>query len=182
MLYVRNVLGVNEPGTDMPEPLHLLRWDADRRAGPVAITLQLLLSVGLLIFASDLFVTAINSAASALHMDALTVAVMLVPVATELPETMNSVLWVRTNDDGLAFGNVAGSAVFQSCLLGALGLSFTSWHVGTNGLISMGVTLVTAVALFALFWSGKARGRWLAMALLPWTAYVVTELVARGHL
>ena len=182
VLYVRQVLQTNEPGTDMPEPLHLLRWDADRRVGALAITIQLVLSVGLLIFASDLFVSAINSAASILHMDALTVAVVLVPVATELPETMNSVLWVRTNDDGLAFGNIAGSAVFQACLLGALGLSFTSWHVGTNGLLSMGVTLCTATALFALFWRGQARGKWLALALLPWAAYVATELAVRGKL
>jgi cation:H+ antiporter len=140
------------------------------------------MSVGLLIYASDLFVGAINGAASALHMDALTVALLLVPVATELPETMNSILWIRSNDDGLAFGNVAGSAVFQSCLLGALGLCFTSWHVGRSGMLSMGVTLCTAIVLLALLWGGRARGRWLALALLPWAGYVITEIVARGNL
>jgi cation:H+ antiporter len=181
-LYVRKVLNADEPGAEMPEPLHLLRWDADREAGRFAISLQLILSVGLLIYASDLFVGAINSAASVLHMDALTVAVVLVPVATELPETMNSVLWVRSADDGLAFGNVAGSAVFQACLLGALGLCFTSWQVGSNGLLSMVVTLITAAALFALLWRGYARGRWLALALLPWTAYVAVEVATRGQL
>jgi cation:H+ antiporter len=182
MMYVRQVLRTKESRADMPEPLHLLRWDADRRAGSIAISLQLLLSVGLLIYASDLFVSAINSAASALHMNALTVAIVLVPVATELPETMNSVLWIRSSDDGLAFGNVAGSAVFQSCLLGAFGLCFTSWHVGSSGLLSMCVTLCTAVVLLALLWQGHARGRWLAVALLPWTAYVITEIAARGSI
>jgi len=180
VLYVRQVLSAKESGTEMPEPLHLLRWDADRRAGSVAISLQLLLSVGLLIYASDLFVGAVNSAASALHMATLTVAVVLVPVATELPETMNSILWIRSNDDRLAFGNIAGSAVFQSCLLGAFGLCFTSWHVGSSGLLSMTVTLCTAVALLALLWQGHARGRWLAIALLPWSAYVITEILSRG--
>jgi hypothetical protein len=34
----------------------------------------------------------------------LVLALVIVPVATELPETLNSVLWVRSNDDMLAFG------------------------------------------------------------------------------
>jgi cation:H+ antiporter len=177
-LYVRSVLSSGEPEENMPEPLHFLRWDADRTAGPIAITLQLLVSIGLLILASTIFVSAISSLADVLHLDALTVAVVLAPVATELPETLNSVLWVRSDDDVLAFGNVAGSSVFQACLLGALGLCFTTWDVGRNGIISMVATLVTATYLATLFWRrGSARGQLLALAVVPWIAYVVISLV-----
>ena len=67
-------------------------------------------------------------------------ALVIVPVATELPETLNSVLWVRTDDDMLAFGNVAGSATFQSCVLAAIGVVFTTWHPGRRDYISATLT------------------------------------------
>ena len=62
-------------------------------------------------------------------------------MATELPETLNSVLWVRSRDDTLAFGNVAGSATFQACVLSFIGLTFTSWRPGAAGVISGALTL-----------------------------------------
>ena len=95
------------PRVSSPEPLHIVRW----RPGephPVLVTVQLLIAIGLLVVGSQLFVTALDQTASALQIPQLVLALVIVPVATELPETLNSVLWVRTNDDMLAFGNVAG--------------------------------------------------------------------------
>ena len=68
-----------------------------------------------------------------MHVAELVLALVIVPIATELPETLNSVLWVRTNDDMLAFGNVAGSATFQSCVLATIGVVFTTWSLGFGG-------------------------------------------------
>ena len=107
---------------------------------------------------------------------------MIVPVATELPETLNSVLWVRSNDDALAFGNVAGSATFQSCVLAAIGVVFTTWNPGAGGLISAGLTVATAAFLLALLWRGTARGWLLALAVVPWIVYVAAQVVAGGRL
>jgi len=129
-----------------------------------------------------IFVTALDQTASALHVAALVLALVIVPVATELPETLNSVLWVRSNDDALAFGNVAGSATFQSCVLAAIGVVFTTWNPGPGGLISAGLTIATAAFLLALLWRGTARGGLLALAVLPWLVYVAAQVVAGGRL
>jgi cation:H+ antiporter len=164
-----------------PEPLHIVRW----RPGephPVLVTVQLLIAIGLLVVGSQLFVTALDQTASALQIPQLVLALVIVPVATELPETLNSVLWVRTNDDMLAFGNVAGSAAFQSCILAAIGIVFTTWQPGSAGLISATLTLVTAVFLLALLWRGQARGALLALAALPWLVYVVAQVATSGRL
>jgi cation:H+ antiporter len=166
---------------DMPEPLHIVRW----RPGephPVLVSLQLVIAVGLLILGSQLFVTALDQTASALHIAELVLALVIVPVATELPETLNSVLWVRSNDDALAFGNVAGSATFQSCVLASIGVVFTTWEPGAGGLISAALTVATAVFLLAMLWRGKARGGILALAVLPWLIYVAAQLVTGGRL
>jgi cation:H+ antiporter len=179
--YVVATLRGSGPGTEMPEPLHIVRW---RPGEPhqILVSVQLLIAVGILILGSQLFVTALDQTASALHIAALVLALVIVPVATELPETLNSVLWVRTNDDMLAFGNVAGSATFQSCVLAAIGVVFTTWNPGASGLISAGLTVATAAFLLTLLWRGTARGGLLALAVLPWLVYVAAQVVTGGRL
>jgi len=180
-VYVVATLRGSAAAGESPEPLHIVRW----RPGephPVLVTVQLLIAIGLLVVGSQLFVTALDQTASALQIPQLVLALVIVPVATELPETLNSVLWVRSNDDMLAFGNVAGSAAFQSCILAAIGIVFTTWQPGSAGLISATLTLVTAVFLLALLWRGQARGALLALAALPWVVYVVAQVATGGRL
>jgi cation:H+ antiporter len=180
-LYVLATLRGSASTEEMPEPLHMLR----RRPGepPMgAVALQLLISVAMLIVGSDLFVSALNDTATALHANPLTLALIVVPVATELPETFNSVLWVRSGHDSLAFGNVAGSAAFQACVLGFIGLTFTPWRPGLPGILSGLLTLGVGVYLWLLLRNGRARGRWLMLAGIPWIAYVLIELLVGGRL
>jgi cation:H+ antiporter len=180
-LYVRATLRGGNPSESAPEPLHLVRWRTGEPA-PMWVAMQLLVSVAMLIVGSDLFVRALDDVATSLHTNPLTLALIVIPVATELPETLNSVLWVRSGDDHLAFGNVAGSAAFQSCVLGFIGLTFTPWRPDFNGVLGGLLTLGTAVYLFALLRSGSAHGRWLLLAGVPWLGYVVAELLAGGRL
>jgi len=178
--YVRLTLRGGVPDETMPEPLHLVR----RRREPhlVLVLAQLAIAVGLLILGSTFFVDGLTRVATNLHINALVLAVIAVPAATELPETLNSFLWVRSGDDGLAFGNVAGAAVFQACLLGFLGITFTPWNPGLSGLLSAACALAAAIYLVVLLHDGRAHGRWLLLAGLPWVGYVAVEMVASGHL
>jgi cation:H+ antiporter len=180
-LYVRATLRGGSPSESMPEPLHLVRW---RGGEPpfVMVAVQLLAAVAMLIVGSDLFVRALNEVSASLHTNPLTLALIVIPVATELPETLNSVLWVRSGDDHLAFGNVAGSAAFQSCVLGFIGLTFTPWRPDFNGVFGGLLTLGTAAYLFLLLRRGSAHGRWLLLAGVPWLGYVIAELLTGGRL
>ncbi len=179
--YVVATLRGSGKAGEHPEPLHIVRW----RPGephPMLVTVQLLLAVGLLIVGSQLFVMALDQTSSALQVPAMVLALVIVPVATELPETLNSVLWIRSRDDMLAFGNVAGSAAFQSCVLAALGVVFTTWHLGSAGVISAALTILVAAFLLALLWRGQARGSLVALAALPWVLYVVAQVTTGGRL
>ena len=180
-LYVRATLAGGEPSERAPEPLHLVRW---RLGEPhtALVAVQLIVAVLALVAGSDIFVRALNDVAASLHANPLTLALVVIPVATELPETLNSVLWIRSGDDALAFGNVAGSAAFQACILGFIGLTFTPWRPGASGVLSGLLTLATGVGLLVLLRNGRAHGRWLALAAVPWCAYVVIVLVAGGSL
>jgi cation:H+ antiporter len=165
----------------MPEPLHLVRW---RPGEPhnAFIAVQLVGAILALVLGSDMFVSALNDVATTLHANPLTLALIIVPVATELPETLNSVLWIRSNDDALAFGNVAGSAAFQACILGFIGLVFTPWRPGGSGVLGGLFTLATGAYLLVLLRNGRGHGRWLLLAAAPWFLYVVIVLVAGSRL
>jgi cation:H+ antiporter len=146
------------------------------------VAAQLATGAILLAVGSGLFVDAIHTTATSLGLSALLVAVVAVPFATELPECLNSVLWIRSGDDGLAIGNVAGAAAFQACILGFIGISFTTWQLGSAGLLSAACAFATGLYLLVLLRRGRAHGGWLVVAALPWLGYLVAELVLSGRL
>ena len=63
-------------------------------------------------------------------------ALVIAPIATELPEKFNSVIWVRQGKDTLAMGNITGAMVFQSTIPTVVALVFasSSW-VAEDGLL-----------------------------------------------
>ena len=66
----------------------------------------------------------------------LVLALVLAPLATEMPEKANSVLWVRRGKDGLALGNITGAMSFQASIPVALGLAFTDWQLDTQAVVA----------------------------------------------
>jgi len=113
----------------------------------IVIILQLLVGLGLLVMGARGFITSIQQAAPLLGISALLLSLMIVPVATELPEKINSILWIRRDKDTLAFGNITGAMVFQGTLLPAMGIALTPWTAQPATLLSMLITLTAAVWL-----------------------------------
>jgi cation:H+ antiporter len=179
--YARATLDERADGGDAPEPLHFIRWRAGPPPWPV-VAAQLATGAILLAVGSGLFVDAIHSTATSLGLSALLVAVVAVPFATELPECLNSVLWIRSGDDDLAIGNIAGAAAFQACVLGFVGISFTTWELGSAGLLSAACAFATGLYLLGLLRDGRAHGGWLLVAAVPWLGYIAAELIISGHL
>src|SRR5262249_50038692 len=101
----------------------------ERRSDP-ALSLclvQLLVGLGAMVGGAHLFVEHLLAIADSLGVDALVLALILAPLATELPEKVNSFFWVREGKDSLALGNISGAMVFQSTIPVGIGLLFTDW-------------------------------------------------------
>jgi hypothetical protein len=79
--------------------------------------------------AAELFVEEVVTVAEALGISALVLSLVLAPLATELPERLNSVLWMRRDKDTLAVGNITVAMAFQSTVPIALGLAVTDWDL-----------------------------------------------------
>ena len=78
-------------------------------------------------------------------------ALVLAPLATELPEKANSILWVRGGKDALAVGNVTGAMAFQATVPVAFGLAVTQWDLEVEALVAGAIALAGgAIALYVL--------------------------------
>jgi cation:H+ antiporter len=73
---------------------------------------------------------------------------ILSPLATELPEKYNAVVWIRQGKDNLALANITGAMVFQSCIPAALGLAFTNWHLHSPELLGGAIATLSAALLY----------------------------------
>ncbi|MCX7724791.1 MAG: sodium:calcium antiporter [Thermodesulfovibrio sp.] len=98
--------------------------------------IQALLALFIMIEGAHGFVSALKHISEMLGFDPLLFALLIAPVATELPEKFNSVTWTFRGRDTLAMGNVTGAMVFQSTFPVSVGIVFTEWNITGYALLS----------------------------------------------
>jgi cation:H+ antiporter len=121
------------------------------------IVLQILLGLGLLIAGAEGFIHGIEAVSKGLGVSALLLSLLIIPIATELPEKVNSILWIRRRKDTLAFGNITGAMVFQGTILPAIGILLTPWDLRVEVLVGIAITLLAALWLRILLLAGYFR-------------------------
>ena len=112
------------------------------------IFLQLLVSLAGIVLGAELFVKEVQRLSTTLGASALVVSLLITPIATELPEKFNSILWMRARKDTLALGNITGAMVFQSTFPVSVGLIFTSWTLNRDGLVSGALALASGLVFY----------------------------------
>lgn len=142
----------------LPERLHFRRHVDIPHLGWV--TIQVLASLVIMVGGANFFVRGVEDLAHVLHASPLLLSLVITPVATELPEKFNSVLWIRRRRDTLAIANISGAMVFQSAFPCAVGLAFTAWAVQGAALISAAIT-VLAVLVILVSARRRMDARWL---------------------
>lgn len=110
------------------------------------------LAVGLagIIGGAKLFVYGVEQIGELTGISVLVLSLLVIPVATEMPEKLNSILWIRRNRDTLAFGNITGALVFQGALLPAFGMQLGVWQPRDDILWAMGLTFATTLWILLL--------------------------------
>src|SRR5918997_2946226 len=139
--YVRLTLASG--GTLEEVPGRLTLWRFPSRPPLWAVVAQTLLALGLMVGGAHLFVDAVKHAAVAIGLPAGLIALILAPLATELPEKVNSIFWVKDGKDTLALGNVTGAMIFQSTIPVSVGILFTPWALGALNLFAAALALVS---------------------------------------
>lgn len=158
--------------TQADHPLYLSRIGFP--CNGFSIGVQLLLGLSLIILGAHGFVHGIESLSSAIGVSALVLSLLIIPVATELPEKINSILWISRGRDTLAFGNITGAMVFQGSLLPAIGIMLTPWEARPEVLLGLGLTLLATTCLFLLAKRGRLRPYHLIFNGICYFTYFVT--------
>ena len=144
------------------DPLYFGRKSAIPSYG--LIGLQAIAGLGGLALGAHLFVSAAESTAHFLGISPLILALLIAPLATELPEMSNSFLWLYQKKDRLAVGNVTGAMVFQGTIPVSVGLFGTEWALAPSALLTMVLAVVAAGSLLLqAAWVGQWRP-WLLSA------------------
>ena len=170
---LRELRGAQVLGEEFLAPLKLhpkgdpgLRW-------PLLQTGLALIAIAI---ASKVFVGQLENIGIWAGLSPQLVALLLSPVATELPETMNAVIWVRQGKERLALANISGAMMIQATIPTALGLFFTSWVFSRELIVSGIVTMVAVAILLGLFSKNAVNAR-LLMPLAGLYALFVAIIV-----
>lgn len=127
------------------EPLYVKKFLGD---GIGASIFQVVISIVAIIILAHFFVECIKEISEHFHIPALILSLIIAPIATELPEKFNSILWVRSNKDTLALGNITGAMVFQSSIPPVVGLLLTPWVLNLDGLLSVGLVYISLILVY----------------------------------
>jgi len=149
ILYIRQTFADNvdaEVDEDI-SPLHFFRRDGEPPLGLVIG--QAIAGLGTLVYGAHLFVDELTAISEATGLSALVLSLIITPIATELPEKFNSILWVRRQKDTLALGNISGAMVFQSSIPPGIGMLFTPWHLNDQALACIVVAIISAAVAWA---------------------------------
>jgi cation:H+ antiporter len=148
---------------DEPEAALAPLMIARGRAGdpPLAlIALQTLAALAVIFAASRVFVAQLDSLGPALGLRPQLLALLLSPIATELPETMNAIIWVRQGKHKLALANISGAMMIQATVPSAFGLFWTPWLLDKSLILAGVLTGVAVAVMFVAFRRGVVT-RWL---------------------
>lgn len=165
LLYVRHEMrrvdGEEDEGESEIEPLKL----RPRAAEPALswILLQTGAALVVIFASSQIFVHQLAIVGPGLGLPPQIVALLLAPIATELPEILNAVIWVRQGKQSMALANISGAMMIQATIPSALGIGFTSWLLSPALVWAALVTMASIGGLYLLL-----RRRALSGPRLSW--------------
>ncbi len=126
--------------------------------GMVLLAVQLVLAVAMLYFGSRFLVDSVAKIAEGIKVSPLGLALIIIPAATAIPETINAIIWGYHGKDTLSIGSLVGEKILYSTFYPALGLFLTSWVLDVHAIFSVAVT--TLVSLILLIYIRKQRLPW----------------------
>jgi cation:H+ antiporter len=143
-IYIKNIIASDAAMVENVGQLYLSKY-IRLPANLAVIILQICLALGFIIVGAHYFIIHIQNLAVAIGVSPLILSLIITPIATELPEKFNSVIWVGRRKDTLALGNMTGAMVFQSCFPVIFGILFTEWKLKGITLVSVGLALTSGL-------------------------------------
>jgi cation:H+ antiporter len=136
------------------------------RPATTAVLIQTLGALAIIFVSSQIFVYQLDAIGPMLGLSGAVAALLLSPIATELPEIMNAIIWVRQGKTQLALANISGAMMIQATVPSGLGLLFTDWRLDHALLWSGAITIAAITYLLVTMRANKLTPTRLALAAL----------------
>ena len=153
---------------DILEPLRL---GGSAEPGALPVEVQSLATLAVVFVASQVFVDQLAWLGPEIGLTGAVTALLLAPVATELPEVLNAVIWVRQGKVQLAMSNISGSMMVQATVPSGLGLLFTSWDLDNALRLSVVMTFGAVALQLVLMRTGRLTSRTLPLVGVFYLAF-----------
>jgi cation:H+ antiporter len=171
----KEMSGGQEGIEDDLEPLKLTPRLAVPPAWAAAV--QTLAALGVIFVASRFFVSQLDALGPYLGLKPQLLSLLISPIATELPETLNAIIWIRQGKVRLALANISGAMMIQATVPTAFGLFFTPWMLDQALVLAGAITLLSVSVLFFAFWRGLISRTYLAWMSVFYVAFAVLTAV-----
>ncbi len=161
--------------TEVEHGLHLERVLGGNPFDPHgrSTVMQVLIGVVAILIGAYVFVDQIVFLSQHANLSPGVLSLILSPLATELPEKYNAVVWIRQSKDNLALANITGAMVFQSCIPVALGLVFTPWHLTSAELLGGAIAVFSAALLYVNLRDGELGTPTLIVGGVAYAVFIV---------
>jgi cation:H+ antiporter len=113
------------------------------------ILFQVVSSLFLIVWGSYIFVEKVQIISLQMGISPFILSMIIAPIATELPEKFNSVIWINKGKDTLAIGNITGAMVFQSSVITAIGIMMTPWQLNHAAFVTVLLTFASVGLAYA---------------------------------
>lgn len=143
------------------------------------ILLQTFFSLAIISASSQIFVKQLDHLSLSIGIAPHIIALFLSPIATELPEILNALIWVRQGKERLALANISGAMMIQATVPSALGIFFTPWKFDTYLGIAGLVTIVSILFLWVTLKRHKLSATRLTLASSFYLLFVFAVLLSK---
>jgi cation:H+ antiporter len=144
-----------------------------------ALAAQVIASITLLYFGSDLLVSSVGKVSQGININPLGLAVIIVPAATAIPETINALIWGYRGKDTLSVGSLVGEIILYSSFYPALGLFLTAWVLDSHAIFSIIVTTLVSLILLYFILKGKLSWYGLSIGIIFFVAYAILVFLVK---
>jgi cation:H+ antiporter len=166
--------GAQDLDDETPEPLKLTPGAETPKSS--AAILQTVAALAAIFVASRFFVSQLDALGPYLGLKPQLLSLLISPVATELPETLNAIIWIRQGKVRLALANISGAMMIQATVPTAFGLFSTPWMLDPALIVAGAITLVSVSVLFFAFWRGWVTRAYLALMSLFYVAFAALTI------
>lgn len=116
---------------------------------PIFVSAQIVVSIAALYFGSTLLVHSISQISAPNPGSALSLSILLIPIATAIPETIASMIWAFTGKNDLAIGALVGENVLYATFYPGFSLLLVPWSLNMTAAIGiLGTALASAMYYF----------------------------------